>query len=159
MTDEWMLPEETWRNMKEDQKRQHRISVRAYFLSLEREQNGTPGSPEDDWAAAEQEELRREEALECLTNSRETHDRSERIRYAALYQLSCLLKIRPSLITDETPIPSDQKVREELGVSLGWNAMYEIFRIPKDVTTAGALIEALNKTQKVPRQIRWLSLG
>ena len=64
MENDWWLPEETWRAMSEEQQRQHRINVRAYFLSLDRQQNGTTGSPEDDWAAAEQEETRRQEALD-----------------------------------------------------------------------------------------------
>ena len=61
MANSWWLPSEQWYAMTKEQQRLHCISVRAYFLTEQRNKDGAPGTPDSDWLAAEYEEDREDE--------------------------------------------------------------------------------------------------
>lgn len=155
----WWLPEETWCSMSDEQQRQHRVGVRAYFLSQQRAKDGTPGTPEDDWLAAEQEESRGDEVYQIYRKYCDATDRNERIRYFILYLISEAMKLRPADINRETSLPADSEARQTLGRSLGWQLLNDVYRIPDHVATVGALIEALNNETRVVRPRRCVALG
>jgi hypothetical protein len=154
MANSWWLPSAQWYAMTKEQQRLHCISVRAYFLTEQRNMNGAPGTPESDWLAAEYEEDREDEAYEFCKKARDAKDRNDKIHFLVVYQISTTLKLRPANINDETSVPADSEVRRKLGQLLGWEIVNDVFQIPNDVVTVGALTEALKKTTPVVRQRR-----
>ena len=155
---DWWLPSKEWDAMTPEEQRLHRISVRAYFLSLQREKDGTPGTPESDWLSAEQEQLRYEEAWQMHLKSRDATDPKEKIRYAVVYRISETLGLRPAAINDYTVLPTDEKLRGQLVRSVGWDTgRGGGLRIPAEVTSVGVLIEAVKQAMPTmfPRYISW----
>ncbi len=154
MANSWWLPSDRWKTMTKEQQRLHCIGVRAYFLSEQRSKDGTPGTSENDWLAAEQEEDRVDEVCETYKKARDTKDRDEKIRFLVIYQISNTLKLRTANINNETTVPADSETRRKLGQSLGWEIVNDVFQIPDDVATVGSLTEALKKATPVVCQRR-----
>ena len=149
---QWWLPREEWYAMTPEKQRLHKISVRAYFLNEQRQKDGTAGTPESDWAAAEWEEDRASEAYDLYCKFRNATQRDEQVRFSVLYHICDALKIRAGDIGDQTALPTDADKRRQLGQSIGWETTNSKYQIPDDVNTVGALIEAVKKTPPVVRQ-------
>lgn len=147
-----------WYNMTPERQRFHCISVLAYFLFEQRKKDGTSGTPESDWLAAEWEEDRRIETGRLYCQSREATDRGEKARLAVLRHVSHALLMRVGDITNETFLPKEDEARRRLGQDIGWETHGSIFQIPDDVTTVGALIAVLRETLPIVQQRR-SSLG
>jgi hypothetical protein len=144
------LPESVWKAMAPSEQKLHRIRVSAYFLAEQRQKDGTEGNSESDWLAAEQEEDRRCEAYAVLCKFRVTDDRDEKIRLMVVYLISETMKLRVTVINNETVLPTDKEARQRLGQVLGWEIINSgVFRIPDEMATVGALIEALKNTPAV----------
>jgi hypothetical protein len=143
---QWWLPREEWYAMTPEKQRLHKIKVRAYFLNEQRQKDGTAGTPESDWAAAEWETNRAEEADMLYSKSRNCSDMGEQIRFSVLYHICNILVMRSGDINDQTPLPTDKETRVRLSYYIGWRVSNSVYRIPDDITTVGSLIEAVKKT-------------
>ena len=134
------------------QRRIHCIRVAAYLLSQERQHDGTPGTPEEDWLVAEWEydnacygnwKFRME-------NNAETN---ERIRYAVLYCTASELRPRTGyVVCGDTPLPQDRRRLERICAAVARAARCHRFAVPENISTVGELTDALLRTPRIMRR-------
>jgi hypothetical protein len=148
---DWWLPNDKWDSMSAVQKRLHKISVRAYFLCMQRQMDGIPGTSESDWLSAEHIEDCYQEAYELYCLSCDTIEPKDKIRFFVFYEICKLAIIRRADINEDTELPNDDKTRREIAFNIDWKFGCRGYNMPADITTTGKLIENVMTAERLRR--------
>lgn len=135
---------EAWRSMPDDEKKQRRIHIRAYFL----QKNGYPGTDLERFDTAEFEDQFDREffQMECR-RSTACAPRDERLKIAAVMHLVGMLRTDPREIVRATRIvlPQDPELRRYLHRRVN-DSMFSFYResiFLETVTLAGLMTKLM----------------
>lgn len=152
MSHEWWLPRDVWYAMSPELQRLHRIKVAAYFLGEQRQKDGSPGTSDDDWFAAEWETDRWLESFDLYCRMKDSTDVDEKIRLGVLHGIADKLKMKASEMTGQTPLPTDRKELQCLCSSIGYESIGSAFKVSDGINTVGELTAALLAAPRPPRR-------